>query len=157
MATDTTILQQQTIAETTSNWSQTVTFAPFDPSLGTLTDVQIGVLAEVTGTVSLEDLGPTGGTDYVSLPGTVSVFAPDGGPITSVTATASGSASLGAFDGTENYLGNSGTTLAGLAGTQSFLDLYEGTTSQMALFSGSNPVSLTVDASVLLDEMGSSN
>ena len=157
MTTDTTVLQQQTIAETPSNWSQTVTFAPFDPSLGTLNDVQIGVTAEVNGTVSLEDLGPTSGTDYVSLPGTVSVFGPDDTPITSVTATASGSASLGAFDGADNYLGNSGTTLAGLSGTQSFLDLYQGTTSQMALFSGSNPVPLTVDASVLFDEMGASN
>jgi collagen type I/II/III/V/XI/XXIV/XXVII alpha len=157
MATDTTILQQQTIAETPSNWSQTVTFAPFDPTLGTLTDVQIGVTAEVTGTVSLDNLGPTSGTDYVSLPGTVSVFGPDDAPISSVTATANGSASLGAFDGTDNYLGNSGTTLAGLSGTQSFLDIYQGTTSELALFSGSNPVPLTVDASVLFEEMGSGN
>jgi hypothetical protein len=102
MATDTSILQQQTIAQTTSDWSQTIAFAPFDPSLGTLTDVQIGVTAEVTGTVSLENLGPTGGTDYVSLPGTVSVFSPDDTLITNVTATASGSAGLGAFDGDDN-------------------------------------------------------
>jgi hypothetical protein len=157
MATDTTILQQQTIADTPSNWSQTVTFAPFDPTLGTLTDVQIGVTAEVTGTVSLENLGPTSGTDYVSLPGTVSVFGPDDAPITSATVTANGSASLGAFDGADDYLGNSGTTLAGLSGTQSFLDIYQGTTSELALFSGSNPVPLTVDASVLFEEVGSGN
>ncbi len=157
MTTATTILQQQTIAERPSNWSQTVTFAPFDPALGTLTDVQIGVTAEVTGTVSLENLGPTSGIDYVSLPGTVSVFGPDDAPITSVTATANGFASLGAFDGADNYLGNSGTTLPGLAGTQSFLDLYQGTTSELALFSGSNPVPLTVDASVLFEEIGTGN
>ena len=157
MATDTTILQQHTIAETPSNWSQTVTFAPFDPTLGTLTDVQIGVTSEVTGTVSLENLGPTSGIDYVSLPGTVSVLGPDHTPITSVTATANGSASLGAFDGADNYLGNSGTTLAGLSGTQSFLDLYQGTTSELALFSRGNPVPQTGDASVLFEEVGSGN
>jgi hypothetical protein len=155
--TDTTILQQQTIAETPSNWSQTVTFAPFDPRLGTLTDVKIGITAEVTGTISLENLGPTSGTDYVSLPGTVSVFGPDDTQIASVTATANGSASLGAFDGADNYLGNSGTTLPDLSGTQSFLDIYQSTTSELALFSGNNPVPLTVDASVLFEEVGTSN
>jgi hypothetical protein len=157
MTTDTTVLQQQTIATTTSDWSQTVTFAPFDPLLGTLVDVQVGITADVTGSVSLENLGATSGTAVVSLPGEISVFDPSGAFIADVNADATGSATLAAFDGTDNYLGNSGTTLAGLSSTQSLLDFYQVTTSDLALFSGTDPVSLTVDASVLFDEAGLAN
>src|ERR1039457_2029679 len=157
MTTDTTVLQQQTIATTTSNWSHTVTFAPFDPTLGTLVDVQVGITADVTGSVSLENLGATSGTAVVSLPGEISVFDPSGAFIADVNADATGSATLAASDGTDNYLGNSGTTLAGLSSTQSLLDFYQVTTSDLAVCSGTDPVSLTVDASVLLDEAGLAN
>ena len=157
MGTSTTVLQQQTIVPTASNWSQTVTFAPFDPSLGTLVDVQVGISAAVTGSVSLENLGATAGTDNVSLAGSVSVFDPSGAFITGVNPDTTGSATLAAYDGTDDYLGNSGTTLAGLSGTQSALELYQPGTSELALFSGSNPVPLTVDASVLFDEFGLAN
>ena len=122
MGISTTVLQQQTIVPTGSNWSQTVTFAQFDPTLGTLVDVQVGITAAVTGSVSLENLGVTSGTETVSLPGTVSVFDPSGTFITSVNTDATGSATLAAFDGTDDYLGTSDATLAGLSGTQSTLE-----------------------------------
>jgi collagen type I/II/III/V/XI/XXIV/XXVII alpha len=157
MSISTTVLQQQTIVPTASNWSQTVTFAPFDPTLGTLVDVQVGIAAAVIGSVSLENLGVTSGTDTVSLPGLVSVFDPSGTFITSVNTDATGSATLAAFDGTDDYLGTSGTTLAGLSGTQSTLEFYQPGAAELALFSGTTPVPLTVDASVLFNETGLAN
>ena len=154
MTTDTTVLQQETIGTTTSDWSQTVTFAPFNPSLGTLTGVEIGVTADVTGSVSVENLGSTAATENVSQLGSISVFDPDGAFITGGTSDATGSVALGAYDGTDNYAGTSGATLPNLSSTQSILS---GTTADLALFTGSNPVPLTVDASVLFDETGAGN
>ncbi len=157
MAAETTLLQRQTIAPASSNWSQTVTFAPFDPTLGTLVDVQVGITAAVTGTVSLENLGATSGTVAVSQSGVVSVFSPDGVLITGANPNATGSASLAAFDGTDNYAGPSGTTLSDLSNTVSALDFYQGTTSELALFSGHRPVDLTVDGLVGFGESGLAN
>ena len=157
MAAETTVLQRQTIATASSNWSQTVTFAPFNPALGTLVDVQVGITAAVTGTVSLENLGATAGTVDVSQSGTVSVFGPDGAFITSANPDATGSAPLAAFDGSDNYAGPSGTTLSDLSNTVSALDFYKGTTSELALFSGHHRVALTVDGVVGFGETGLAN
>ena len=157
MAAETTVLQRQTIAPASSNWSQAVTFTPFNPALGTLVDVQVGITAAVTGTVSLENLGATSGTVYVSQAGAVSVCSPDGVLITSANPNATGSASLAAFDGTDNYAGPSGTTLSDLSNTVSALDFYQGTTSELALFSGHHPVDLTVDGLVGFGETGLAN
>jgi collagen type I/II/III/V/XI/XXIV/XXVII alpha len=157
MATGTTVLQQQTIAVTPSDWSQTVTFAPFDPTLGTLVDVQVGITAAATGSVALENLGATSGTVNVSQPGTISVFDPSGVLITSVNPDASGSASLTEFDGTDDYAGTSGTTVSDLSNTQSTLAFYKATTSELALFSGADPIPLTVDATLGFDETGLAN
>lgn len=78
MTAETTVAQRQTIGETPAKWSQAVTFAPFDPVLGTLVDVQVGITAKATGSVSLENLGVTSGTDSVALRRTVPVFDPGG-------------------------------------------------------------------------------
>jgi hypothetical protein len=157
MTTDTTVLQQQTIATTTSDWSQTVTFAPFDPTLGTLEYAAISITADDTGSVSVENLGDTPTTETVSQPGTLSVFSPDGSFITSVNPDPTGSVSLAAFDGTDDYAGTSGATLSNLSSTASSFAYYYPTASDLALLSGSDSVPLTVDASVMFDEAGSGN
>lgn len=73
MATQTTVLQQQTIANTPADWSRTVTFAQFDPTLGTLQDVRIDIAATVDGTVSIESLDATPAAITAGLSGAVEV------------------------------------------------------------------------------------
>ena len=57
MTESTTVIQTQTIADTTTNWTLPSTFAQFDPSLGTLVDVRISVTGDVNATASIENLG----------------------------------------------------------------------------------------------------
>ena len=158
MPPDTTVLQTETIAPTQGEWSKSVTFAPFNPFLGTLVDVQIGITSEVTGSVSVENLSPAVGTIAVALDGDVNVYGPDGGWITNSQPTATAGATLGAFDGTIDYGGSSGATLAQLLGTASTLDFDQPGSAGLAAFIGGHPVTLMVTGGDLgLTESGPGN
>jgi hypothetical protein len=73
-----TIKQYQTIGDTPDNWQQTVTFCQFDPSLGALTAVDVGLAADVIGNVSVVDLGPLPATVTARLSSDLSVQSPGG-------------------------------------------------------------------------------
>lgn len=96
----TTIKQYQTIGDTPDNWQQTVTFGQFDPSLGTLTSVDVGLAADAIGNVSVVDLGPLPATVTAAVSSDVSVQSPGGYSLVAVAARASNSGSVVANDGT---------------------------------------------------------
>lgn len=147
MATQTTVLQQQTIADTSADWSRTLRFAQFDPTLGTLQDVRVGIAATVDGAVSVESLEATPSTVGAALSGLVSVTGAGGAFNASETVVASGSASLSAFDGVTDYLGNSGTVLAvSQAGTTDAI--YQQGNAGLAPFIGTGSIDLTASAAV---------
>jgi collagen type I/II/III/V/XI/XXIV/XXVII alpha len=154
MSDQLTPLQQQTITSKTADWSQTVSFAQFDPSLGTLQSVVVGLSGGITGTVSLESLEATPSSSTVALPGQLSLLDPSGLVIAGVTPDPTTSVSLAGYDGTADFAGASGTTLTDLAGTSttsatSFSDL--------SAFTGTGSVALTVDSSDGLQIAGPGN
>ncbi len=152
MATQTTVLQQQTIANTPADWSRTVTFAQFDPTLGTLQDVRIDVAATVDGTVSIESLDATPATITGGLSGVVGVST-GSTQIAADTVAASGNASLAAYDGVSDYLGNSGTTLA-VSQTATTEAVYQPGSVGLSPFIGAGSIDLTASAGTRADASG---
>ena len=104
----TTIKQYQTIGDTPDNWQQMVTFGQFDPSLGTLTSVDVGLAADAIGNVSVVDGGPLPATVTAALSDYVSAQSPAGFVLDAVVARASNSGSV---------VANGGSVSLALAGT----------------------------------------
>jgi hypothetical protein len=109
-----TIKQYQTIGDTPDNWQQTVTFCQFDPSLGALTAVDVGLAADVIGNVSVVDLGPLPATVTARLSSDLSVQSPGGYVLGAVAALASNLGSVVANDGSISLaLAGTGTSDSG--------------------------------------------
>jgi collagen type I/II/III/V/XI/XXIV/XXVII alpha len=157
MSTQTTPKQQQTVGDTTTDWSQTVTFGQFDPSLGTLQGIDVELTADVTGSVAIESMEAAPSTVTVSLPSTVSVNSPTNVLLASVALDPSASAALGAYDGSTDYAGASGTTLAGLLNTGTAETSWQAGTTDLGAFIGTGSVPLSVDASTQLHVDGPAN
>lgn len=47
--------QVQSVGDTPADWSQTLDFGQFDPSLGTLDGIDVGLAADVTGSVAITE------------------------------------------------------------------------------------------------------
>ena len=105
MATETTILQTQTVADSASGWSVPLSFGQFDPSLGTLSDIDVGIVGDVSGTAAIQNLGATAASLQIDLPSTIDVATPDGTALASVSPEASTTLNLGAYDGTASFTG----------------------------------------------------
>ena len=75
---ETTVLQTQTVVDSTGGSVRLSTFAQFDPSLGTLVDVRIGIAGTVSSTASIENQGAAGASVQVALPTTIELFTPPG-------------------------------------------------------------------------------
>jgi hypothetical protein len=152
-----TIAQTQTIADTPDTWSQSLDFAQFDPSLGTLLNINIGLAGDVDGSVSIENLEAAPAVFSVALSSLISVAGPDDTFMASTAPQASASVSLGAFDGTLDYAGNSGTTLGALSNTQTQDVVLQPGTSGTDPFVGTGTVALPVTASTSLEATGPAN
>jgi hypothetical protein len=154
MSVTTTVLQTQTIAAAAPDWTQSVSFGQFDPSLGTLVDVQIGVVEDVDGTASIENLGAAAAPVLVSLPVSIDIVAPGDLWTDALTVDPTATVNLGAYDGASDFAGSSGTVVTGIAasGTTVVVD-----STDLSAFIGTGAVSLT--ASTLGDgiEAGDAN
>jgi hypothetical protein len=152
----TTIKQFQTIGDTSSNWQQMVTFGQFDPALGTLTAIDIGLTADVTGSVSIESLEAAPSTVTVSQTGFVSVESPTGATLVTAAAIASASANLGAYDSSTDNAGASGDALA-LSNTATEQSQWSPGSIDIGDFVGSGSVALPVLATASLHVTGPAN
>ena len=157
MGTLATPLQQWAISDAVAGWSQNVTFAQFDPTLGTLLDVRVGLTGDVSGSVSVESLEQVASWLTASLPGRITVTGPGGGVITSVAPAIFVSDSLGAFDGTTDYAGPSGAILGGLSDQQSAVAAYRPDATELAQFVGGGSVTLSVGSWAGLNAAGPAN
>ena len=106
--TATTAPQTVTLPSQTTGWTSAAAFNRFDPSLGTLQEIQLNVGNTVSGGFSAENLQAVPFSVAMTESAKVNVGTP--GTATAVTATASGAdtLNLGAFDGTADFAGLSG-------------------------------------------------
>lgn len=150
----TTVVQTQTIADTTTNWTLPSTFAQFDPSLGTLVDVRIGVTGDVDGTASIENLGAAATPVEVFIPVGFAVSSPDGADQGSVTVDPTTTVNLGAYDGSTDYTGSSGTIVSGITASNSAVFVDSG---DLGAFIGTGTVDLSTQAIGNAIETGDGN
>lgn len=149
-------LRQQAVSERPTDWSQTLAFSQFDPSLGTLQSIGVGATADVAGSVSAESLEAAPSTVSATLNSNVAVNSPIGVPLASVAASATNSANLAAYDGSADYAGRSGTALA-LTGTASTSANWQQGGTPLGDFVGTGSVQLAVNDTTRLDVSGPAN
>src|SRR4051794_864793 len=95
-----------TFADRKTNWSQTAGVARFDPSLGTLTAVEIVDDATLTSDIKVENLDTTPQTATGTVSGTLTVQIAGMDPM-ALNPSTSESADLGAFAGAMGFTGPS--------------------------------------------------
>ncbi|HVC60737.1 MAG TPA: choice-of-anchor E domain-containing protein [Acetobacteraceae bacterium] len=154
MTNPATVLQQQTIGDTATDWSRTILFNQSDPSQGTLGSINVGLTADLAGSVSVESLEAAPSNVSISQSGNVSVSAP-GLLLAGEMPTAYSYANLAAYDGITDYAGQSGTIVP-LAVTGTVVTTLSGST-ELGPFIGTGSVLVTVDASTVLDVTGPAN
>ena len=157
VGSQTTPLQQQTLGDAIANWVRTVSFAQFDPSLGTLVDVRVGIIGDAAGSASIENLGATAAGVSLYLPVTLNVLSPAGVPMVGAAPMPTASVNLGAFDGAKDYAGASGTILAGLTNSATNQATFTPSGADLAAFVGSGTVAVSVQSSATSNELGSGN
>ena len=141
----TTILQQQTIATDVGTWLKSLSFNQFDPTLGNLLNIRVSIADTVVGSLGIENLSPTKATVAASVTGGVSVSGPAGTVLGSAYASAGMTVQLGAFDGTMDFTGQSGTAASGINGTHTADYTIAATNPAAAGFVGQGLVNLTAN------------
>jgi collagen type I alpha len=150
----TTVVQTQTIADTTTDWTLPSTFAQFDPSLGTLVDVRIGITGDVDATASIANVGAAATPVELSIPVGFAVFSPDGADQGSVTVDPTTTVNLGAYDGSTDYTGSSGTIVSGITASNNAVFVDSG---DLGSFVGTGTVDLTTQTVGNATETGDGN
>ena len=148
------ITQTLTVAPTLADWTQALNFGQFDPSLGTLVDVRIGIAGAAAATVAIENLGSSTGSFSVTIPSAFTVVGPDQVPDVSAVADPTTSVNLGAFDGGADFAGSSGTLVKEIDDVQTSLGTVYGNLNQ---FTGSGSVSLIVSDIATAQMVGDGN
>jgi hypothetical protein len=155
----TTILQTQTVAESAVGWSVPLDFRQFNPLLGALSNVGVGIVGNVSGVAAIENLGASAATVQINLPGAIEVAAPDGSWLAGVDLYATKTLNLGAYDGTANFVGTSGTVVAGISSSATVVSQYVvGTSTDTGSGSGVTlPVEGTGSLTLTASSQASSN
>jgi hypothetical protein len=156
MSDSATVLQQQTIGDTATDWSQTIPFNQFDPSQGTLQSIGVGLTADLNGSVSVESLEAAPSTVLVTQYGDVSVSSPTDIELADVTPYAFASVNLGAYDGTPDYAGASGTILP-LSNTVTSTTTFAAGGADLGPLIGTGSIALAALATASLNVQGPAN
>ena len=148
MTTEPAILQTQTVADSAPGWSVPLSFNQFDPSLGTLSDIDVGIVGDVTGTAAIQNLGATAASLQIDLPATIDVAAADGTWLASVSPEASTTLNLEAYDGTTDFTGTSGTVVPGFSSVATAAADYIPSPGTGAAVVGTGSIDLTASSQV---------
>jgi hypothetical protein len=143
MTTGTTTLQTQIVTVSAPGWSVPLSFDQFDPSLGTLSDVDVGLVGTITGSAAIENLGASAASLQISLPGNIDVTASDSTVLATVDPVATTTLNLGAYDGTANFTGSSGTVVSGFANTATTVSDFVPASGGGVPFVGTGSIDLT--------------
>jgi len=145
-------VQQQSVPDAATPWSTDLTFNQFNPSLGTLDGINVGLAGDLNGSVSIENLQSGPASVDVTLSGTLGLGNPGGALLETASPVASGFINLGAYDGTTDFAGSSGTVVAMSATATS-----QATLAPVASFVGAGSVAVPVTGSAYLFVTGPAN
>lgn len=138
------------LPSTITNWNDFLTVAKFNPALGTLTQVNIFLDGDVSGTAKYESQDGSASVISLNLQATITLQKPDLSFLVDVVPLANVVDNATAFDGIIDFGGTSGNTFNNLSGNAS--DSVSLTTPvDLALFTGPGSISFPAAA------VGSSN
>lgn len=157
MSISVTVAQTQTVAETASGWSLPLSFAQFNPSLGTLTGVQVSVTGDINGNIAIENLGAATASVQAGLSGVIQVFGPGNTQIGGAFPITATTVNLGAYNSTGSFTGSAGTVIPGITSTASAMSVYSPGSVALAPFVGTGSITLTASGLAYLNETGGGN
>jgi LPXTG-motif cell wall-anchored protein/uncharacterized repeat protein (TIGR01451 family) len=118
----------------------------FNPALGVLTGVQITATVNIVGGIQIENLSPTAIEATLALRSVTTLTGPSFGPVNAEAVTDGVLATLGPFDGIEDFEGASAATFSGLQGSgQATVNLDSGTT-DLTAYVGTGVVEFPLNA-----------
>ncbi len=144
---------------TTTNYTDTLSVAQFDGSLGTLTKVTFSLAGTVLGNANAESLDAAPATVTLNLSAGINLNLPaalGGGLLVNVTPLANQVFNASAFDGTFDFAGTSGAAFTGLTNTDSDSAIKTDAPT-LAFFTGLSTVNMGLVASGLSSGSGSGN
>jgi len=145
-------VQLQSVPDTAGAWYTTLPFAQFDPALGTLNNINVGLAGDLSGSVSIENLQPDPADVSITLSGTLDLGSPGGGILESALPVASASVGLGGNAGASGYAAPSGTVVAMSAAATNQAAL-----APLSSFIGYGSVGLSVSGEAYLYATGPAN
>ena len=127
-----------------AGWSDTFSIGRFDPSLGTLYEMEVTLSANILGSVAAENRGAGLGsvtaneaaTVAIQMPGTLSAIS----AVTSVT----DSFSLGGFDQSNDFSGTSGRVDSGLINAGTVTTIFRAASTDLSAFIGTGSVAVPI-------------
>ena len=151
-----TATHEASFPDNTTDWSNTKTVAQFDPSLGTLTQVDITVTGTFTSEIEVENMSPMLSKVIGTVSGSLAVTGP-GTTSVQVNSSTSQTFNASAFDGTLDFGGTSGHDFGQQTtppGTKTVTLTGAG---DLALFTGTSTVSVTASTAAASTGSGSGN
>lgn len=143
---------------TTTNWSDQLSFARFDGSLGTLTSVRFDLAGSVDGQGSAESLDAEQSDVTLALGSLLTLSRPDGSMLVLTNPLFSRTVTLSAWDGATDFAGTSGTRTGpvSVSGADYFVSA---SAADLALFTapGGDPINLRLSASGTSNASGAGN
>jgi hypothetical protein len=139
-----TVSYSDSVATTTTNWSDTILLPLFDASLGTLDSVELTLTGSVSGLAAGESLDGGPSTIVLDLKAFITASVASNPSLSvDVNPIANGTFSATAYDGAIDFGGTSGVTYADLDATDADSSVF---TSGLAAFIGSGTFTMVLDA-----------
>lgn len=113
-ASATSVSFNASVSPQSTNWTESLVFPKFDPSLGTLLSIDFMITGTVSGVAQFENLDAAPATITVNLAAQIKLQRPDLSNLVVVLPIASNTESVSAFDGIADYGGTSGRTYSTL-------------------------------------------
>lgn len=132
---------EASVSPQTASWAQSAVFPKFNPVMGTLTAVKVSLTGSVDGTAGIESFDAEAQQVEAAARADIAVFGPDKAALVSAKPAATKTAALAAFDGSNDFAGASGATLA-LVSPQQSADAQ--LASGIASFVGADEIALDV-------------
>ena len=140
------ISYSDSIALTTTNWSDSVSIPLFDPSLGTLTSILFELNGTVQGNVQFESLDAAPSTVTTNLQAQIILQRPDLSQLVAVLPVANNVDNVTAFDSVIDFGGTSGKSYLNLMSVAGDSTVSPPPNSDLALFTGVGLINLPVVA-----------
>lgn len=139
------ITQTESVALSTTDWTRNLVFNKFDPSQGTLTEVDFSLTGNVVGSAQFENTSGASATIKMQLRADLKLVRPDNSVIITTIPIANTSDTVGAYDGVTDFAGSSGRSYTNLSASLTNTG-FTTTGSDLALFAGPGTVTLPLSA-----------